>query len=72
MLKSFQLTLLRDIKDVYNIIKLRVTKLLQGMRGHIHVAQDGWATPQKLSLLRLVVVWVADAKINVMTMDMIQ
>ncbi len=46
--------------------------MLQGMRGCIHVAQDGWAIPQKLSLLRLVVVWVADAKINVMTMDIIQ
>ncbi len=65
-------TLSWDIKDVYNIVKLHVAKLLQGVRGRIHVAQDGWAVPQKLSLLRLIVVWVADAKVQVMTMDMIQ
>ncbi|SJK97346.1 uncharacterized protein ARMOST_00598 [Armillaria ostoyae] len=53
-----------DIKDVYNIVKLHVAKLLQGVRGRIHVAQDGWAAPQKLSLLRLVVIWVADAKVQ--------
>ncbi|PBL01507.1 hypothetical protein ARMGADRAFT_893568, partial [Armillaria gallica] len=64
-------TLLWNIKDIYNIVKLCVAKLLQGVRGHIHVAQDGWAAPQKLSLLRLMVVWVADAKIQVMTLDMI-
>ena len=39
---------------------------------YIHVAQDGWAAPQKLLLLGLVIVWVADAKMQVLTMDMIQ
>lgn len=65
-------TLLCDIKKIYNLIKLHVAKLLQGVRGHIHVAQDCWAALQKLSLLRLVVIWVADAKVQVMMMDMIQ
>lgn len=65
-------TLSHDIKDVYSLIKTRVGKLLQGARGRIHVAQDGWAAPQKLSLLGLVVVWVANAKMQVLTMDMIQ
>ncbi len=49
-------TLSWDIKDVYNIVKLCVAKLLQGVRDHIHVAQDSWAAPQKLSLLSFVVV----------------
>ncbi|KAK0229936.1 ribonuclease H-like domain-containing protein [Armillaria nabsnona] len=64
-------TLSWDIKDIYNIVKLCVAKLLQGVRGQIHVAQDGWAVLQKLSLLRLVVVWVADAKVQVMMTVMI-
>ncbi len=65
-------TLSRDIKDIYSLVKARVAKLLQGVRGRIHVAQDGWAALQKLSLLGLVIIWVADAKMQVLTMDMIQ
>ncbi len=42
------------------------------MRGHIHIVQDSWATLQKKSLLGLVVVWVADGKMQVLTLDMVQ
>ncbi|KAK0430948.1 hypothetical protein EV421DRAFT_1720995, partial [Armillaria borealis] len=65
-------TLSHNIKDVYSLIKTRVAKLLQGARGCIHVAQDGWAASQKLSLLGLVIVWVTNAKMQVLTMDMVQ
>ncbi|SJL16081.1 uncharacterized protein ARMOST_19597 [Armillaria ostoyae] len=65
-------TVSRDVKDVYNIVKKRVAKLLQNAWGRIHIAQDGWAAPQKLSLLGLVAVWVIDGKLQVLTLDMIE
>ncbi len=36
------------------------------------MAQDGWLASQKLLLLGLVAVWVAEGKIQVLTMDMVQ
>ncbi|SJL18949.1 uncharacterized protein ARMOST_22552 [Armillaria ostoyae] len=65
-------TVSRDVKDIYNIVKKCVAKLLQNAQGHIHIAQDGWAAPQKLSLFGLVAIWVVDRKLQVLTLDMIE
>ncbi|KAK0435940.1 uncharacterized protein EV420DRAFT_1487733 [Desarmillaria tabescens] len=66
-------TVSHDLKEVYIyiMVKKEVKKLLQGAHGKIHIAQDGWSAPQKLSLMRLVIVWVQDGKMQVLTMDMI-
>ncbi|PBK90629.1 hypothetical protein ARMGADRAFT_1082353 [Armillaria gallica] len=59
-----------DVKDVYQMVKKQVASLLQGMWGKIHIAQDGRAAPQKLSLMGLVTIWVADGKMQTLTLDM--
>ncbi|SJL09288.1 uncharacterized protein ARMOST_12665 [Armillaria ostoyae] len=64
-------TLSCDVKDMYSMVKLQVATMLQNVRGCIHIAQDGWAAPQKKSLLRLVAVWVANGKMQVLTLDMV-
>ncbi|KAK0452723.1 uncharacterized protein EV420DRAFT_1273616 [Desarmillaria tabescens] len=60
-------TVTHDVKEVYQITKKQVVALLR-----IHVAQDGWAVPQKLSLMGLVAIWVADGKLQTLMLDMVQ
>ena len=67
-----QSTISRDIKDAHALVRATVIKKLAAVDGKIHVSADGWTSPNTISFIGIVVQFVVDGAINVLTLDYVK
>ncbi|THU80741.1 hypothetical protein K435DRAFT_695041, partial [Dendrothele bispora CBS 962.96] len=61
----------RDLKRVFIIAKKNVKKMIKTLTGRVHIALDGWTSPNVITDLGLIMTYVQDGQIKSLTLDVL-
>ena len=65
-------TLSCDVKDVHDLTRDAIIKLLATVVGKVHVMADGWTSPNTISFIGIVIQFVLDGKLHMLTLDFVK
>ncbi|EEB99961.1 hypothetical protein MPER_00223, partial [Moniliophthora perniciosa FA553] len=66
------MTLLRDCRDVHKLCKATIVTILKSHNGRLHIAVDGWLSPNKYSILGLVCIHYVQPRIEAFTLAFVR
>jgi hypothetical protein len=65
-------TVSRDVQDIYRVSKSYVREVLSEHVGKIHFAVDGWASPNRISILGISCIRYTNRKIEEFSLDFVK
>jgi hypothetical protein len=65
-------TVSRDIQDIYRLSKAYVAEVLQEHIRKIHFAVDGWASPNRISILGISCIRYSNGSIEAFSLDFVK